>query len=210
LLQRKVKVILIACNTASAVAYDALLDYLGKRANLVNVIDPVVNHIAENFSNQKVGVIGTKATINSGTYEGKIRTLNSSIEVVSLATPLLVPMIEEGFVYDDISNAIIKAYLSSDILDHIGSMILGCTHYPIVKEQIGEFFGSAVEIVDSPAIVAGYLKRILEDQALLNERKNPQHYFYISDYTEYFKNTARMFFKESINLEKLDIWKDPA
>lgn len=208
LLEKEIKLLLIACNTASAVAYNDLLHYLGNRVFIVNVIDPAVNYITRHYTNQEVGIIGTKATIKSGTYEKKIREADSNITVRSLATPLFVPMIEEGFVYDDISNAIIRAYLSGENFENIQSLILGCTHYPIIKNQIRKFFNFKVDVVDSANIVAHHLHEVLESHHLMSEKKNPEHTFYISDYTEYFESIARMFFDEPINLVKENIWKD--
>ncbi|MFP3860193.1 MAG: glutamate racemase [Bacteroidales bacterium] len=208
LIEKNVKLLLIACNTASAVAYQKLKEYVGNKVFIVNVIDPVVSYIEENYSSTKIGVIGTKGTINSGMYEKKILQRNKNNTVASLATPLFVPMIEEGFVYDDISNAIIRSYLSSDILKDIQSLILGCTHYPIIKNQIRKFFDFKVDVVDSAAIVARELKQVLGDNELLNKSKRSKHTFYVSDYTSYFEAIGRMFFEEKINLVKVNIWKE--
>jgi glutamate racemase len=117
-------------------------------------------------------------------------------------------MIEEGFVYDDISNAIIRAYLSEERLKDIKSLILGCTHYPIIKNQIRKFFNFNVDVVDSANIVATYLKGILEQNNLLNTDPKGDPVFYVSDYTEYFEAIARMFFEERLNLVKKNIWKE--
>ena len=208
LLEKNIKVLLIACNTASALAYNDLVSYLGNRVHIVNVIEPAVDFIVGHYPNEKVGVIGTKGTIKSGTYERKILEKGQGIEVSSLATPLFVPMIEEGFVYDDISNAIIRAYLSEEKLKDIRSLILGCTHYPIIKNQIRKFFDFNVDVVDSANIVASYLKDILEQNNLLNASRRSEHLFYVSDYTEYFEAIARMFFEERLNLVKKNIWKE--
>ncbi|HZY25616.1 MAG TPA: glutamate racemase, partial [Bacteroidales bacterium] len=129
LLEHDSKVIVIACNSASASAFDSLKGKFGKTTILIDVIDPVVDYLStRNFN--KIGVIGTKRTISSGTYELKIKEKSPSTQVISMATPLIVPMIEEGFIFDDISNAIIRTYLSSESLDGIQALILGCTHYP--------------------------------------------------------------------------------
>lgn len=202
LVQKGVKVLLIACNTASAIAYNDLVNYVGNRVHIVNVIDPAVDFIASHYPQEKVGVIGTKGTIRSGTYERKIKERNRGIEVSSLATPLFVPMIEEGFVYDDISNAIIRSYLSQERLKNIKSLILGCTHYPIIKNQIRKFFDFSVDVVDSANVVASYLKEILDEHQLMSSARHPEHVFYVSDYTEYFEAIARMFFEERLNLVK--------
>jgi glutamate racemase len=207
LLEKDCKVILIACNTASAQAYESVRELVGNKAKVVNVIDPVVNMIAGSEGNKIVGVVGTKGTINSDTYAHKIAQLNSDIVVQSLATPLLAPMIEEGFIYDDISNAIIRAYLSNAKLTGINSLILGCTHYPIIKNQIRKFFNFNVKVVDSAEIVAQQLKTYLTENKLRNTESDPNHEFFVSDYTEMFERISEMFFEEKVHLNKIDLWK---
>jgi len=155
---------------------------------------------------QKLGVIGTKLTVNSGTYTRKLKEASPATSVVSLATPLLVPMIEEGFIFDDISNAIIRTYLSDQRLNDINGLILGCTHYPIIRNQISKFFNFSVEVVDSARIVAVRLREILGEHNLVNRGKPGEDLFFVSDFTDYFEKIARMFFESSINLRRADIW----
>jgi glutamate racemase len=205
LLDHNAKVILVACNSASASAFDTLQKEFQDRAPLIDVIDPVVDYLAtRNF--RKVGVIGTKRTISSGTYDAKIRERIPGTRLVSMATPLLVPMIEEGFIFDDISNAIIRTYLSNDALKGIEALILGCTHYPIIRNQISKFFNFNIEVVDSARIVSMILRDTLEKNNLLNDSGRVSDQFFISDYTPYFEKIARMFFEGEINLRKADIW----
>lgn len=200
------KMVLIACNSASASAYESLREAFGDRTLIMDVINPVVKYVASaHYKN--IGVIGTKRTISSGTYEKKLMEAVPGTRVSSLATPLFVPMIEEGFIFDDISNAIIRTYLSDPCLKNIDSLILGCTHYPIIKNQIGKFFNFNVEVVDSARIVAMELKELLASRSLLAAGKaNGEDLFFVSDYTEYFEKIARMFFEGNINLKKSDIW----
>ncbi len=205
LLEHDSKVVLVACNSASASAFDSLKKEFREKTILFDVIDPVVDYIStRNFN--KIGVIGTKRTISSGTYEQKIREKSLTTEVISLATPLLVPMIEEGFIFDDISNAIIRAYLSGESLKGIQALILGCTHYPIIKNQISKFFNFNIEVVDSARIVSMILREALEKKGLLNDSGKVKDMFFVSDYTTYFEKIARMFFEGEINLHKADIW----
>ena len=201
LLKKNCKVILIACNTASAAAYEAVKEHVGTKAIVLNVIDPAAEYVAKMQDISKIGVIGTKATVQSKSYSNKIRALNSQKEVVSLATPLLVPMIEEAFIYDDISNAIIRKYLSDPLFADIDSLILGCTHYPIIKNQIRKFFEFETTVIDSSIVVAQKLKEILETNNLLNNQKTPTHKFYVSDYTDSFKKLGEMFFDTRIELQ---------
>jgi glutamate racemase len=205
LLDHNSKVVLVACNSASASAFDSLRKEFQERTILLDVIDPVVDYMS-NRDFRKIGVIGTKRTISSGTYEKKLKLKASSATVVSMATPLLVPMIEEGFIFDDISNAIIRTYLSNDFLSGIDALILGCTHYPIIKNQISKFFNFNIEVIDSSRIVAMILREKLEKSNLLNDSGRVNDQFFISDYTTYFEKIARMFFEGEINLKKADIW----
>ncbi len=205
LLDHDAKAILIACNSASASAYEYLKEKYREKTIMLDVIDPVVNYISTRQFG-KIGVIGTKRTVSSGTYKEKILRTNPGTTVVSLATPLLVPMIEEGFIFDDISNAIIRTYLSDESLSGIESLILGCTHYPIIKNQISKFFNFNVEVVDSARIVSATLRDTLDKNGLLSDSNKVSDSFFVSDYTGYFEKIARMFFEENINLQKADIW----
>ena len=207
LLEKNCKIILMACNSASAVAFEEINKQFGKLAIVLNVIDPVVNYLQSNYRNGTVGVIGTKATINSGTYETRIKNECEGLDVVSMATPLFVPMIEEGFIFDDISNAIIRAYLSNELLSNINALILGCTHYPIIKNQISKFFNFNVDILDSAKIVANELKLLLEEKQLLNPNTSPKYEFFVSDFTDHFEKIAKMFFEEQIKMLKVELWK---
>ena len=205
LLNHNAKVVLIACNSASASAFEFLKEEFGSKTILLDVIDPVVDYISTRKFG-KIGVIGTKRTISSGTYEQKVTAKSPETSIVSLATPLFVPMIEEGFIFDDISNAIIRTYLTNESLTGIQALILGCTHYPIIRNQINKFFNFNVEVVDSARIVSGILRETLEKNSLLNDSGKVKDQFFVSDYTYYFEKIARMFFEGEINLSKADIW----
>jgi glutamate racemase len=208
LLEQQCKVIVIACNTASANAYDAILAEAGDKALVVDVINPVVEYIAASSTYKRIGVIGTKGTINSGTYVSKIIAKNPHLTVSSLATPMLVPMIEEGFIFDDISNAIIRSYLSKRELNNIDALILGCTHYPIIRNQISKFFDFGVDVIDSSRIVANHLRNLLVNSKQLNQDQTPRrdHKFLVSDFTDYFQVISKLFFEENIALEKINLW----
>ncbi|MFN3917219.1 MAG: glutamate racemase [Flavobacteriales bacterium] len=206
LLKHQCKAIVIACNTASSLAYHVVRDFVGNQAIVINVIDPVVNHVTQKNSNKKIGVIGTKGTIKSNIYEKKILENNPNAEVASLATPLLASMIEEGFFNNNISKTIIHSYLSKPKLKKVDAMILACTHYPLIKPEITSFYKHNVEIVDSAEIVAKYIKKTLEATQLLNIGKPGKHHFYVSDYTEAFEKSTKFFFKSKIHLEEANFW----
>lgn len=205
LIEHRAKLVLVACNSASASSFAALEEEFGEKVLIVDVIEPVVDFIAsKNF--KKVGVIGTKRTVESGTYEKMFKVKSPGTEIVSLATPLFVPMIEEGFIFDDISNAIIRTYLSNNILNNIDALVLGCTHYPIIRNQINKQFDFGVEVIDSARVVAMELRNILEKNDLLNRNRFSPDKFFVSDYTSHFEKIARMFFDGDLNLQKTNIW----
>ena len=207
LVRKKCKVIVIACNTASAYGYSAVKEHIKKTApdvTIIDVITPVADYISLENKFKKIGIIGTKGTINSGAY---LKQINERVveQVVQLATPLFAYMIEEGFIYDDISNAIIRSYLSNEKLKGIDALVLGCTHYPIIKNQIRKFYNFHTTVIDSSKIVALHLKKILQEASLLNMLQSPVHEFYVTDYTDFFKHIAEMFFEIEINLKKINI-----
>ena len=207
LLSKDSKIILIACNSASSNAYKEVKAHVGARAIVMNVIQPVVDFTVYNENSSNIGVIGTKATINSQTYQDEIISRDPTKKVSSLATPLFVPMIEEGFIFDDISNAIIRSYLSKKELEGIDTLILGCTHYPIIKNQISRFFNFNVHVIDTAKIVAENLRDTLKKNDLLNNNNNNgKDQFYVSDHTEYFSVIAKMFFGADIQMAKKNIW----
>ena len=182
---------------------------MGNKAVVMNVIDPVVEQVCDGKGagcTESIGIIGTKATIDSGTYQEKILKQAPGVQVSSLATPLFVPMIEEGFVFDDISNAIIRSYLSRTELQGINSLILACTHYPIIRNQISRFLNFEVNVLDTARIVALSVQKFLTENDLLASKRAGNDLFYISDQTPYFEVIANMFFNEKIELIKRNIW----
>ena len=202
--EQKCKMIVIACNTASSVAYDIIKDKY-QDIEIVNVIDPIINHISKYENHNIIGVIGTKGTINSGVYNKKIKSINNNIEVKSLATPLLAAMIEEGFFNDKISQAIVHNYLKDPALTGINKLILACTHYPLIKGLIKDYYSNEIDIIDSATEVAKHIKNILKDKKLLSLQANPRHRFFVSDYTQSFEKSAKFFFGENIQLEEVSV-----
>lgn len=207
LLDKGVKAILIACNSASAAAYDLVKEYVGNKALVFNVIDPVVDFLSTEHANQKVGLIGTKQTVNSGIFDRKISDANCGIRLTSLATPLLAPMIEEGFFNNKISLSIIEEYLRNPVLEKIQALVLACTHYPLIAAQISGFFQGKVDIIDSSSIVAGEVKNQLERAGLLNGGNASEKIFYVSDYTTAFENSTQIFFGGKLHLEHFPLWE---
>ncbi|SDM28750.1 glutamate racemase [Chryseobacterium taihuense] len=201
LLEQNCKAIVIACNTATANALNEVMDSVQRRVPVIDVINPVAEKVSYEIHNN-VGVIATKATVNSGLYKKSIRKHNKFIKVDELATPLLVPAIEEGFKNHPITHAIIYNYLSNSKLKNIETLILGCTHYPLLIDEIKQYYGNRVRVIDSPNIVANQLKIILDKYHLLNQNNSrPTYQFYLSDITKNFEKISKKFFGKTIDLE---------
>ncbi|MDB5262237.1 MAG: glutamate racemase [Adhaeribacter sp.] len=207
LVKQKCKVILIACNSASTAAFDLVREYVGSKAKALNVIEPVIAYVGENFPDKNIGLIGTKQTVNSNVYRKKIDDLNRNITLNSVATPLLAAMIEEGFFNNNISESIIQAYLSEPALQNIAALILGCTHYPLIKYQIDNYYKGQVAIVDASQIVAQHVKDYLESQDLAAEALTKDHTFYVSDFTRSFEASTRIFFGREVQLKHYPLWE---
>jgi len=206
LLKKGCKVIVIACNSASSAAYELLREYVRKDTHIINVIDPMVDHVLEQYEGNNIGLIGTKRTVQSGVYARKIDEGNKNIHLHSLATPLLAPMIEEGFFNNQISHEIIAQYLADQKLAGIKALILACTHYPLIKEEIDSYYRGEMKILDSSEIVARALQNYLIKEDLLNDVRRPERLFLVSDYTESFAAAARMFFHDEVQLERHSLW----
>jgi len=199
LLEQGCKAIVIACNTASAVAYDTLLKTGGAHVPIINVIDPVAEAVALRHF-KKVGVIGTRATVQSGAYSARLNQLQPNLQVASMATPLLVPVIEEGLANSAISTLALKHYLNEPLWHDVEALVLGCTHYPLLHKEIDSFFQQKVRIIDSPQIVSEMVSQVLASQKMLSTAKNGQYLFYLSNYTATFEKIARSFFGDAIDL----------
>lgn len=207
LIKHNCKAILIACNSASSAAYQLAKEYVGSKSKVIDVISPVISFIGENYENKTIGLIGTKKTVNSNVYQKKLDKLNKNITLRSLATPLLAPMIEEGFFDNTISEKIIHQYLSDKRLAGIEALILGCTHYPLIKKQIENYYSENVAVIDTSHIVANYLKGVLAKADLLKESDKVSNKFFVSDYTHSFAESTKIFFKEEVNLEYYPLWE---
>ncbi len=207
LLQRGCKAIVIACNSASSSAYELLKEYVGSRALVVNVIDPMIEHVRANFPESHIGLIGTRRTVDSNIYASRIADVVGTVELSSLATPLLVPMIEEGFFDNRISAEIIANYLDDPTLANVQAIILGCTHYPLIRQQIDAYYGGSVAVLDSSLITALHLKSLLEEKDLRCDECKGEDEFLVSDFTESFQASTRLFFGEKVRLTNYRLWE---
>ena len=195
-----VKTIVVACNTASAYA----LEELEKECDIpiIGVIKPGAKVAAEVTRNGKIGVIATEATISSGIYTQYIKEMNKDVTVYGKACPLFVPLIEEGLWIDPVTDEIAKRYLTELIDLDIDTLILGCTHYPLIRSTLGRIIGEDVTLVNPAYETAIELKSLLQERGLLNDQHpalgENQYQFYVSDTAEKFKNFANSIIKYGI------------
>ncbi len=188
---KQVKAIVIACNTASALALDAVRDEFD--IPIMGVVIPGARAAVEATKNRKVGVVGTDATVQSGMYTKVIREMAPDITVTEKACPLFVPLVEEGFKEHVVTQEIIEYYLESMKHTDIDAMILGCTHYPLIRSKIREYMGDRIQIVNPAYETAMDLKKMLEERGMANDGTTEQHSrysFYVSDAAEKFRRFA--------------------
>lgn len=197
------RAIVVACNSASSNALDAVKDAVGPDIPVVDVVQPVVSHLADRWPGGRVGVIGTRATIDSGLYQRLLAS--AGLQVSARATPLLASAIEEGFHQGAVSEALLAAYLGDGAFDEVDALVLGCTHYPLIAGQITNHLPPRVEVVNSPELVADAVAALFPEEA--TGSGSAEHRFLVSDLTESFAHGARLFFGESIRLEASDLWR---
>lgn len=188
---KQVKTIVIACNTASALALDTVREEFD--VPIMGVVIPGARAAVEATIHQKVGVVGTDATVRSRMYTKVIREMNPQIQVLEKACPLFVPLVEEGFKEHVVTREIIEYYLESMRATDIDAMILGCTHYPLLRSKIRAYMGEKIQIVNPAYETAMDLKQLLRELDLENdspERSGSQYQFYVSDAAEKFRQFA--------------------
>ena len=164
LLEENVKLVVIACNSASAVALGRLEQTLS--VPVIGVIKPGAQAAVAATRSQHVGVIGTRATIKSGAYERELRALNPDISVTARACPLLVPLIEEGWLDDGLTDHVIARYLGPLTQEGVDTLVLGCTHYPLLADAIGRFLAGKAKLVDSAHTCAKAVEQLLDRHSL--------------------------------------------
>lgn len=196
LLEKDVKVVVVACNTSTAIALTALRDRLS--IPVIGVIEPGVRKAAESTKNKKVGVIGTDATIQSGAYTRALKEADPAIEVYSRACPLFVPLVEEGWTDNSVVDMTVAAYLGSFKQSGIDTLILGCTHYPLLKKAIRRFMGSGVRLVDSADETAKEVAKALQKRILTRKNGKGVHSFFVTDAPDRFIEVGRRFLGEKV------------
>jgi glutamate racemase len=204
LLKQEVKLICVACNTVSSVALPVIKNHF--RVPIVGVITPGVREAVYATKNKRIGVIGTKGTIKSNAYQDEINQLDPSVKVISIACPLFVPLAEEGWTKGKVVAEIVHSYLKPLKDARVDTVILGCTHYPLLRHLIQEAMGKEVALIDSAKQVAIEVKKILAAEGLLQKgQKKPKRVFYVSDNPEWFSGLAERFLGQPIkNIRKVN------
>ncbi len=204
-----IKIALVACGTVSAVALSELRDKYP--FEVIGVIESTVDAAIKGTRNGKIGIIGTNATIKSNAYANLINKMAPDMKTISVPCPLFVPLVENGHIRenDPITREAVKHYLS--IIKDFGAdtVILGCTHYPIISRAIGEFVGQETLLVNSGREAAKHIRDILAEKSLLSDTKNGINRYFVSDSVEDFKNYAGIFMHSNYlgEVEKIDIEK---
>ena len=192
LLEQQVKAIVIACNTASAFALDEVRDEFG--IPILGVIEPGARVAAQETKNKKVGVIGTEGTIGSGIHAAFLRSLDPEITVIGKACPLFVPLVEEGWLHDSVTEEVVSRYMKDLEYKSIDTLILGCTHYPLLRSVFRKAVGEAVTLVNPAYETAMELGRLLDREGLRCSADagpaDSKYEFYVSDAAEKFCSFA--------------------
>lgn len=200
LLAEHCKMILIACNSATSAAADAIRAQVGERALVVDVINPVISTLAA-YPHHQMGLIGTRQTVRSGVYQQKLAVAAPHIALTCKATNLLAAAIEE-FGASPVTESLIREYLAEPAFHGIESLLLACTHYPVIKDQIARFFKGSVQIIDPTDTIAATAEQLLVAHNLRNTQNTGHRQFYVSDFTEAFAKSARRFFSDNLTLRQ--------
>ncbi|MFA5146782.1 MAG: glutamate racemase [Candidatus Omnitrophota bacterium] len=201
LMEHNVKLVVVACNTASSLS----LDFLKRcfKVPVTGVIEPGARGAASVTRNNRVGVIGTNATVSSGSYEKAIRRINPRISFYGQSCPLFVPLVEEGWTGKKVTREIAALYLSALRKKGIDTLILGCTHYPLLKDVIKDVMGKGVLLIDSAREVAMEAKDILDAGGILNRSgKTGRYKFFVSDEPARFVKMGERFLRKRIECAK--------
>lgn len=207
--EQQVKAIVVACNTASAFALDAVSPELD--IPILGVIESGARVAAQETRNKRVGIIGTEGTVGSGIHEAYLKKLDPEITVFGKSCPLFCPLVEEGWLHDPVTVEIATRYLKELQDKDIDTLILGCTHYPLLRSTIGQIMGESVRLVNPAYETALELGRLLQEKDLLSTGKEQEEFpyrFYVSDLADKFKHFANSILPYDVEMtQKIDIEK---
>lgn len=196
--EKDASLIVIACNTASAVASEAAREEAGTSCPVVDVVRPVVHHVVSLENLRCVGLIATRTTIQSGVYQRLLKEARPDLDVRAMATPLLAPLVEEGFAGTPVMREVIRHYLKNDFFRPIELLIPACTHYPFLHEDLNDFFWGRVTILDAPAIVAEALDSFLKPYASASDEDPGRVEIHFSMATPSFRMLCQNFLGENL------------
>ena len=202
LIKKDVKLLIVACNTMAAVAYQSIIDL--SPVPVLEVIDASARIAIQNTRNKSIGVIGTPATINSNAYARAIHLLNKEAKVFSQACPLFVPLVEEGWFDHPATKLIAQEYLKPVIDEQIDTLVLGCTHYPLLKPLLQDILGPEVTLIDSAEAMADIAADLINKQNMGNQTFSPPDYtFYVSDLPYRFQTIGERFLGRTLGRVEL-------
>ncbi len=203
LVNQGVKLLVVACNTASAVALPLLRERF--QLPVIGVIEPGARRAAESL-NRHIGVIGTEGTINSQRYAEAIHTLVPDAQISSVACPLFVPLAEEGWAEHEIARLTAMEYLQPLMAEKIDTLVLGCTHYPLLRNTLLQVLGDAVLLVDSATETARSVQQLILEHGLENPENGGRHTFFVTDVPTRFERVGRAFLGKSLGqIEQIQI-----
>lgn len=205
LVEHGAKMLIVACNTMSAVAMEELKDRLS--VPIFDVVLPAVQETARLSVRKKIGVIGTRATIVSNIYPRLIRQINPDAEVFTVACPLFVPMVEEGWSNSDVARRVAQTYLTPLNLKNIDTLVLGCTHYPLLRNVIASRVGRRVQLIDSAQAVVKHVKAYLDAHPTFSDQfiKGNRHEFYLTDIAPHHEQLASDWLGHRVTFRRADL-----
>ena len=196
LLSRDVKIVIVACHTASSVAGEKLREIF--QVPIIGMIEPGARAAVNATKNKKIGVIGTSLTIKVGAYEKAIKRLIPEAEIIARPTPMFVPLVEEGWIEHPITNTVIKEYLTSLKEENIDTLLLGCTHYPLLKKRIQKFMGDKIMLINPSFETAIETREILKSMDMRKENGEGKIKIYLTDLSPNFENIGSAFLEETV------------
>jgi len=198
LLGKGLKLLVVACNTASSVSLPALREFA--EVPVIGVIDPGAKAAARITESGIVGVIGTLGTISSGAYQKALKSFDSVNRIIAQPTPLLVPLVEEGLLDHRITDLVLKEYTTPLISEGIDTLVLGCTHYPLLMNALSKILGAGIRLVDSAESTAVEVASVLDSKGLRSDKLQGDNSFYVSDIPLKFQEIAQRFLGKAIPL----------
>lgn len=204
LLQRDVKMLIVACNTMAAVAADVVRE-LAQDVPVLDVIEAGSQAALAQSVARRVGVIGTPTTINSNAYAQRMHALDPAVQVYSSACPLFVPLVEEGWLDHPVTRMTAREYLQPVLAEEVDSLVLGCTHYPLLKPLLKKVAGRKVRLIDSASTTADLAAERLQALGLARSGGSPAHHFYVTDVPLRFQTIGERFLGRALgSVEKVD------